>query len=151
MGIEPAYTYRARICRVIDGDSVVLDIDLGFGIELKAQNCRLYGIDTAEKRGYQDAPDLKQLGILATEFVRNEVATKGPVVTVKTVLDEERGKYGRILVELFFGGDEHSLNHTLLAERLAVGYYGQGNGDLFEAHAANVDYHRERGTLYGED
>ena len=150
MGIEPAYTYRARICRVIDGDSVVLDIDLGFDMELKSQNCRLYGLDTAEKRGYKDAPDLKQLGILATEFVRNEVATKGPIVTVKTVLDEERGKYGRILVELFFQGDEHSLNHTLLAERLAVGYYGHGKGDLFEAHLANVTYHQERGTLYGE-
>jgi len=151
MGIEPAYQYRAKVCRVIDGDSVVLDLMLGFSIELKGQHCRLYGLDTAEKRGYKDAPDLKQLGILATEFVRNEVATKGPIVTVKTVLDEERGKYGRILVELFFQGDEHSLNHTLLAERLAVGYYGQGKGDLFEAHLANVTYHQERGTLYGED
>lgn len=150
MGIEPAYQYRAKVCRVIDGDSVVLDLMLGFSIELKGQHCRLYGLDTAEKRGYKDAPDLKQLGILATEFVRNEVATKGPIVTVKTVLDEERGKYGRILVELFFQGDEHSLNHTLLAERLAVGYYGQGKGDLFEAHLANVTYHQERGTLYGE-
>ncbi len=151
MGIEPAYQYRAKVCRVIDGDSVVLDLMLGFSIELKGQHCRLYGLDTAEKRGYKDAPDLKQLGILATEFVKNEVATKGPIVTVKTVLDEERGKYGRILVELFFQGDEHSLNHTLLAERLAVGYYGQGKGDLFEAHLANVTYHQERGTLYGED
>ena len=151
MGIEPAYQYRAKVSRVIDGDSVVLDLMLGFSIELKSQHCRLYGIDTAEKRGYKDAPDLKQLGILATEFVRNEVATKGPIVTVKTVLDEERGKYGRILVELFFQGDEHSLNHSLLAQRLAVGYYGQGKGDLFEAHLANVTYHQERGTLYGED
>jgi micrococcal nuclease len=148
--IEPAYCYRAFITKVIDGDSLYMNLDLGFDVHLRRQSCRLYGLDTAEKRGYKDNPELKQLGILATEFVKNEVQTKGPMVTVRTQLDDQRGKFGRILVEVFFPDDEDSLNHLLLRERLAVGYYGQGKGDIFEAHMANAAYHQDRGTLYGE-
>jgi len=156
MGIKPAYTYASKVQRVIDGDSLCLTFDLGFDIFLggpdgKGLNCRLYGVDTAEKRGYKDNPELKQLGILATEFVKNEVATKGSDVVVRTQLDGERGKFGRILVELFFPDEEESLNHLLLKERLGVGYYGQGKGDIFEAHLANAAYHMDRGTLYGKD
>lgn len=154
IGIEPAYIYAAKIQRVIDGDSLCLTFDLGFDIFLGGQdglNCRLYGVDTAEKRGYKDNPELKQLGILATEFVKNEVDMKGSDVVVRTQLDGERGKFGRILVELFFPNEEESLNHLLLKERLGVGYYGQGKGDIFDAHMANCAYHQDRGTLYGKD
>ena len=73
------------------------------------------------------------------------------MVTVRTQLDDQRGKFGRILVEVFFPDEEESLNHILLKERLAVGYYGQGKGDIFEAHMANAAYHQDRGPLYGEN
>ena len=44
------YEYRVKIVRVVDGDTVDVDIDLGFGVWLKKQRVRLYGIDTPESR-----------------------------------------------------------------------------------------------------
>ena len=49
--MQPSYLYKATVVRVIDGDSVVFDVDCGFDITLKNQNCRLYAIDAAETRG----------------------------------------------------------------------------------------------------
>ena len=44
------YKYKAKIIRVVDGDTVDVDIDLGFGVWLNNQRIRLYGIDTPECR-----------------------------------------------------------------------------------------------------
>ena len=44
------YEYRCRIDRVVDGDTVDVDIDLGFGVWMKKQRIRLYGVDTPESR-----------------------------------------------------------------------------------------------------
>jgi len=42
------YEYSCKIVRVIDGDSIILDIDLGFGLWIHGERIRLYGIDTPE-------------------------------------------------------------------------------------------------------
>ena len=44
------YEYRCRIDRVVDGDTVDVDIDLGFGVWLREERVRMYGIDTPESR-----------------------------------------------------------------------------------------------------
>ena len=44
------YTYRCNVIKIIDGDTVDVDIDLGFGVWLKKQRIRMYGIDTPESR-----------------------------------------------------------------------------------------------------
>ena len=44
------YEYRAKVIKVIDGDTIDVDIDLGFGVILAKQRIRLYGIDTPESR-----------------------------------------------------------------------------------------------------
>ena len=44
------YEYRIKVVRVIDGDTVDVDIDLGFGVWMHKERVRLYGIDTPESR-----------------------------------------------------------------------------------------------------
>ena len=82
---------KATVVRVIDRDSVVFDVDCRFDITLKDQNCRLYAIDTAETRG--GTPDLKALGNLAKDYVKEELP-EGSSVLLKTYIDK-RGKFGR--------------------------------------------------------
>lgn len=48
---EPAYLYRAEVVSVVDGDTIDVDIDLGFYIWIKKQRIRLLDIDAPEMRG----------------------------------------------------------------------------------------------------
>ena len=65
------YHYKAKVRRVIDGDSIVCDIDLGFGIILSERNVRLFGVDTCEIRSKDLA--VKQFGKLAKQFVQRQL------------------------------------------------------------------------------
>ena len=87
------YQYRINIHRIIDGDTVDVDIDLGFGVWLKKQRIRLYGIDTPESRT-RDL-DEKRYGLMAKKFLTEQIKD-GAIL--KTRLDK-KGKYGRILGE----------------------------------------------------
>lgn len=103
------YKYEATVRRWVDGDTVDVDIDLGFGIIFHNQRIRLYGIDAYESRT-RDL-DEKEKGLAATAFV-NEMAPVGSKVTLITY---KEGKYGRILGEIFIDGDTN-LN-MLLTEK----------------------------------
>ena len=103
------YKYEATVRRWVDGDTVDVDIDLGFGIIFHNQRLRLYGIDAYESRT-RDL-DEKEKGLAATAFV-NEMAPVGSKVTLITY---KEGKYGRILGEIFIDGDTN-LN-MLLTEK----------------------------------
>tara|TARA_R100000388_G_C7132834_1_gene106267 strand:+ start:29 stop:463 length:435 start_codon:yes stop_codon:yes gene_type:complete len=142
------YVYHGFVHRVIDGDSCELLLDLGFSLTIK-ETARVWGIDTAEIRGYKDEPQLKQLGKLASQFFKDKVEAQGNAVTVKTHLS--KGKYGRLLAEIFWGEEEESLGDLLVAAKLAVPYYGQGKGDIRQAHMANLAFHLQQGNIHGED
>lgn len=102
------YNYEATVRRWVDGDTVDVDIDLGFGIIFHNQRIRLYGIDAYESRT-RDLEE-KSKGLAAKEFV-NEVAPVGSKVTLVTY---KEGKYGRILAEVFL---ENQVNlNSLLTE-----------------------------------
>ena len=103
------YKYEATVRRWVDGDTVDVDIDLGFGIIFHNQRIRLYGIDAYESRT-RDLEE-KEKGLAATAFV-NEMAPVGSKVTLITY---KEGKYGRILGEIFIDGDTN-LN-MLLTEK----------------------------------
>lgn len=103
------YKYEATVRRWVDGDTVDVDIDLGFGLIFHNQRIRLYGIDAYESRT-RDL-DEKEKGLAATAFV-NEMAPVGSKVTLITY---KEGKYGRILGEIFIDGDTN-LN-MLLTEK----------------------------------
>lgn len=114
--IEPAYTYKARVIRWVDGDTVWLEVDLGF--RMTTQNdFRLYGVNTPErgKPGFEEAT-----------FRVNQLAPVGTEVLVKTYRVPD--KYGRWLVLMLADqteGSKLSVNQSLVDEKLAVGYYGK--------------------------
>ena len=93
------YEYRCRIDRVVDGDTVDVDIDLGFGVWMKKQRIRLYGVDTPESRT-RDAEE-KVFGNLAKNFVQVRLPV-GSNQVLRTKLDG-KGKFGRILGEFVIG------------------------------------------------
>ena len=104
------YTYRARIMRVVDGDTLDVDIDLGLGVWLHRQRLRLYGVNTPEVRG-PERPE----GLKATAFVVDRVQEFGDWAYVRTYKDKT-GKYGRWLAELLWypvEGRVYNLNNML--------------------------------------
>ena len=87
------FEYQCKIVKIIDGDTVDVDIDLGFGVWLKKQRIRFYGIDTPESRT-RDLEE-KKYGLAAKAFVEAHLPV-GSIRTLTTVKDKT-GKYGRIL------------------------------------------------------
>ena len=78
------YEYKCTILRVVDGDTVDVDIDLGFGVWMRKQRIRLYGIDTPESRT-RDLEE-KKYGLLAKRFVEGFLA-KGSTAVLVTEKD----------------------------------------------------------------
>lgn len=128
------YEYQCRILRVIDGDTVDIDIDLGFGVWMHRERVRLYGIDTPESRT-RDLEE-KKFGLLAKAYVRDHLPV-GSIQTLVTIKDG-KGKFGRILGK-FKIGDE-ILNDKMIKEHHAVEYHGQSKEDIQEAHIKNRKY-----------
>lgn len=110
------YEYKVSLDRVVDGDTVDVHIDLGFDVRLTGQRIRLFGLDTWESRT-RDL-EVKAKGLLAKEFTKRMCEDATEIV----LLSHERGKYGRILGELFCDGI--NLNTALLENGHAVKYYG---------------------------
>ncbi len=103
------YNYRAYLDYVIDGDTVVFYVDLGFSTYSR-QKLRLRGIDTPEI----PTPE----GIEAKTFVEEQFK-RSKIITIRSY---RKDKYGRYLADVFVGSKEVFLNQELLDERLAVGY-----------------------------
>ena len=125
------YEYKCKITRVVDGDTVDIDIDLGFGVWLHKERVRIYGIDTPESRTRDKIE--KRFGLLAKEFVKQFV--KGSSVILRTQKYDAKGKFGRILGDIVV--DDKSLSETMIQEHHAVAYHGQSKEDIREAHLVN--------------
>ena len=125
------YEYKCKMVKVVDGDTVDVDIDLGFGVWMRDQRIRLYGIDTPESRTSDDQE--KVYGLAAKDFVVKW--TNSGDLTLKTFKDD-RGKFGRILGEIWYGG-EHNVNQLLIDNHHAVRYHGQSKDDIAEEHLKN--------------
>ena len=131
------YDYKATRGRVVDGDTVDLNIDLGFDVWLNSTRVRLHHVDTPEKR----TRDLleKFFGYLATDFVLDKLINASKI-TVKTTLDGRLDKYGRILGVICVGDDETSINDQLIELKYAVLYEGQNKSLIEDAHINNMRY-----------
>ena len=119
------YRYRCRLVRVIDGDTVVADVDLGFDVWLTGQKLRLYGINTPESRT-RDKEEKKR-GLAAKARLVELLGGEGSAVLGLEfyLVSHDKGKYGRILAELFSGTEFGvSMNRTLVDEGHAVEYFG---------------------------
>ena len=124
------FEYRCKRIKVVDGDTIDVDIDLGFGVWLRNQRVRLYGIDTPESRT-RDLEE-KKYGLAAKEFLTKW--TGAGELTIKTHKDE-RGKFGRILGEIY--AFKTNVNDKMVYEHHAVPYHGQSKEEIEEEHLAN--------------
>ena len=125
------YEYRCKVRRVVDGDTVDIDIDLGFGVWLHKERVRIYGIDTPESRT-RDKEE-KKYGLMAKEFVKQFV--KGDSIKLTTQKYDAKGKFGRIHGDIIV--DNKSLSDTMIQEHHAVIYHGQSKEDIQNAHINN--------------
>ena len=129
------YEYKVKVRRVVDGDTVDVDIDLGFGVWLYKQRVRLYGIDTPESRT-RDLEE-KKFGLKAKEYLKKWITTEDDRVV--SLLSHGSGKFGRILGELFvtFNSDKVNVNETMIEDHHAVKYHGQSKDEIAERHLQN--------------
>jgi micrococcal nuclease len=104
------YEYRALVTKVYDGDTITVDIDLGFGVCLKGQKIRLADINTPEIRGSE-----REEGLKTRDALRDKILNKW--ITIKTCKDK-KGKYGRWLGEIWI--DDVCMNEWLITEGYAI-------------------------------
>ena len=129
------YKYNVTIDRVVDGDTVDIWIDLGFGVQI-FQRVRMAGIDTPESRT-RDKRE-KIFGKKATARVE-ELLPAGDKFWAVSKSYVTRGKFGRAMLD-FRLPDGRMLCQVLLDERLAVRYHGQNKKDIRAEHEANWTY-----------
>jgi micrococcal nuclease len=141
------YQYKAYVVRVVDGDTIDVDVDLGFGMTYKKQRVRMVGIDTPESR---------------TRDLEEKFFGKASKAHLKKLLEEndnkvyltshDKGKFGRILGDLRLSpNDVETVNQIMIKDFHAVEYYG-GNKELTEkAHLENRVALGLKGLVYGND
>lgn len=137
------YEYRATIIKVVDGDTVDVDIDLGFGIIMKDERVRIMGIDTPESRTRDKVE--KKFGLAAKTRLKQLL---GKTCTLKTQINKDgedmKGKFGRILGDFSVYDTKtdsyKNVTEIMIAEHHAVKYQGQAKSDIAEAHLANREY-----------
>lgn len=134
------YEYECTIRRVVDGDTVDLDVSLGFGVWRCNERIRLYGVDTPECRT-RDAEE-KKAGLAAKDFVKRRLQ-QGRTYILTT---KEKGKFGRYLGVIKLE-DGTSINAELVKENLAVAYHGQNKADIQKAHEENYKKLKDKGVI----
>ena len=123
------YTYKIKVTRVVDGDTVDAQVDLGFNTFI-TERIRLWGIDTPESRTRNKKE--KALGLKAKKFLQELVKEYKGQMMVRTSKDG-KGKFGRILGDLIvprLGEPELSFNQMLKDAGHARGYFGGSKGEL---------------------
>ena len=138
------YEYKAKILRIVDGDTVDVDIDLGFGIWLHDERVRIMGIDTPESRTRDKIEDL--FGEAAKARVKELFKSEH----VKLITEEDRkgedmkGKFGRVLgdFDIEYKNKDNSyairrLTSIMIEEGHAVAYFGGSKEEIAMKHLAN--------------
>ena len=106
------YEYQATVTEVYDGDTITVDIDCGFGIWLRDQKIRLYGIDTPEMRGPE-----KEKGKQVRDWLRARILNEEITLITKK---DSKGKYGRWLGVVFHRS--RNINLALIDNGMAEVY-----------------------------
>jgi micrococcal nuclease len=123
--------YVKKVTKIVDGDTIDVDIDLGFDISFSSR-VRLAGIDTPESRT-RDLEE-KKLGLEAKEYLKHAISNAKTVV-IKTEKINSSEKYGRILGWVYLDGDTVSINDHMINVGHAWGYMGETKIKDFEALA----------------
>ena len=137
MSLKDPYIYRIKqITKVIDGDTIDADIDLGFDISL-SKRIRLAAIDTPESRT-ADANE-KKYGLESKEWLKHKVENAKNIL-IKTELPDSTEKYGRIIGHLYINDQETSLNDQMIVE----GYAWEYDGGTKKKNFAELDAKRKK-------
>ena len=139
------YSYRCKVLRVVDGDTVDVDIDLGFGIWVHRERIRVMGIDTPESRT-RDLTE-KAFGLAAKEFVKSLMPI-GSMQIIKTQKDKT-GKFGRVLGDFII--EDKLLTEHMIENYHAVHYHGESKESTQEGHMLNRTKLLESGLVKLED
>ena len=130
------YEYNATVIDIVDGDTITVDIDLGFNVKLANQKVRLLGVDTPESRTSDKIE--KIFGIASKEYCKKFIdECKDKTVVIRTYLSNSEEKFGRLLGEIINPTTKKILNEELIKNNYAVKYLGENKDNVKSQHLAN--------------
>jgi micrococcal nuclease len=129
------YEYKVNILKVVDGDTVDVDIDLGFGVWLRNERVRIVGIDCPESRTSDKIE--KDFGEAAKQRVTSLLSSEATLISQISKMGENmKGKFGRILGD-FKTINDQIISTTLMEEGHAVAYNGGDKEAVQAQHLKN--------------
>ena len=138
------HEYNCTIRRVVDGDTVDVDIDLGFDMWIHNERVRLFGIDTPESRT-RDLEE-KKAGLFAKDVVLHYLP-EGSKQILRTHKDKV-GKYGRVLGEFVIydslADRQTTINQFMIDHKIGVEYSGKSKDEIVKQHIENRKYLEEK-------
>jgi micrococcal nuclease len=129
------YEYHAKVINVIDGDTIVVDIDLGFNVVLSNQSVRLLGVDTPESRTSDKIE--KVFGLASKDYAKEFIENCKKQVILRTHKSDDSEKFGRLLGEIINPNSKEVLNNSLVDEGFAVKYLGENKDNVKNLHLQN--------------
>ena len=141
--------YDVQVVKVVDGDTVDVDIDLGFGVCLKDERVRIMGIDTPESRTRDDVEKL--FGLAAKNRLYSLLEKDAKLITTEDKNGEDmKGKFGRILGD-FRAADGRLVTQIMIEEGHCVAYFGGSKEEIQTKHMANRMKLLREGIVKQED
>ena len=129
------HEYKVNILKVVDGDTVDVDIDLGFGVWLRNERVRIVGIDCPESRTSDKIE--KVFGEAAKQRVTSLLSSEATLISQISKMGENmKGKFGRILGD-FKTINDQIISTTLMEEGHAVAYNGGDKEAVQAQHLKN--------------
>ena len=143
------YQYKVKVVKVVDGDTIDVDIDLGFSTVLKKQRVRFLGIDTPESRT-RDLVE-KKFGKASKKHLKGLLESADSL----SLISHDKGKFGRILGEIIAHFDEGhpvyetevNVNEQMIADGHAVRYTGENKDLVEQQHLANRERLIQEGVV----
>lgn len=129
------YEYHAKVTNVVDGDTIVVDIDLGFDVVLSNQSVRLLGVDTPESRTSDKTE--KVFGLASKDYTKSFVEKCNKYVIIRTHKSDDSEKFGRLLGEIINPETKEVLNDSLVTNGYAVKYLGENKLNVKDLHFKN--------------
>jgi len=144
--------YDVVLLKCVDGDTVDVDIDLGFGVWLKDERVRIMGIDTPESRTSDKVEKL--FGTAAKERLKELLAEGGKLITTENKDGEDmKGKFGRILGDFWverYEGQRERVTDIMIEEGHCVAYFGGSKDEIQMKHMANREKLLREGVVSKE-
>ena len=145
--------YDVVLLKCVDGDTVDVDIDLGFGVWLKDERVRIMGIDTPESRTRDKVEKL--FGTAAKNRLKELLAEGGKLITTENKHGEDmKGKFGRILGDFYverYEGERERVTDIMIEEGHCVAYFGGSKEEIQMKHLANREKLLREGVVSKEE